>query len=115
MSFLSRPSALLAVAAACVAALALLSDFEPQDVAGLRDLDGEGRVSVMVLECRECEGGYLLGISDGMGGEATAFCPGEFLSAPLAAGEAVTLTLQPSEDDPNFLFVRSLSATTVKD
>jgi len=115
MSSLSRPSALLAVAAVCVVALALLSDFQPPDVAGLRDLDGEGRVSVIVLECRECEGGYLLDISDGMEGEATAFCPGDLLSAPLAAGEMVTLTLQPSEDDPAFLFVRSLSSGTVKD
>ena len=112
----ASPAALLAAAFVSIAALTALSDFDPQEVPGLGDLgDDAATLSVVVVECRACTGGYLLEISDGLGGEATAFCPASLLQEPLPGGAAVTMTVQRSPDDPGFLFVQDIAERTGKD
>jgi len=97
-------------AAISIALLMALSDFEGEEVSELQAIgDGPATLSVMVMTCRNCTGGYLLQLSDGMGGEATAFCPSDLIERPLSTGDAVTVTVQRSSDDPRFLYVRALS------
>lgn len=106
-----RPAALLAVAFVSIAGLTALSDFDPEEVPSLTKLgDDPATLSVMVIERRACTGGCLLRISDGMGGEATAFCPVGLLEELPAGGAAVTMTVQRSPDDPDFLYVQSIAA-----
>lgn len=107
----ASPATLLAAAFISIALLAALSDFDPKEVAGLESMgEDPATLSVMVLGCRNCTGGYLLELSDGMGGEATAFCPAGLLGGPLYSGAVVTVTVQRSSDDPDFLYVRAISA-----
>jgi len=99
----------MAVAFVSIAALMALSDFEPQEVSGLGDLDDDAAtISVVVVERRACTGGYLLEISDGLGGEATAFCPADLADAVPDNGQAITMTVRRSPDDPDFLFVQAI-------
>ncbi|GEM_PF-6537806 len=112
----ASPTALLAVAFLSIAALMALSDFDPEEASGLRDLDDEAAtLSVVVVGCRACNGGHLLEISDGLGGEATAFCPASLLQEPLPDGTVVTMTVRRSPDDPGFLFVQDIAEGTGKD
>lgn len=112
----ASPATLLVAAFVSIAALMALSDFDPEEVSGLRDLDDDAAtLSVVIVECRPCAGGYLLEISDGLGGEATAFCPADLLEREPAGGAAVTMTVQRSPDDPGFLFVRDIAGPTGKD
>lgn len=114
--FRASPAALLAAAFVSIAALMALSDFDPEEISGLGDLDDDAAtLSVVIVECRACTGGYLIEISDGLGGEATAFCPSRLLEEPLPSGEVVTMTVQRSPDDPAFLFVQDIAESTGKD
>jgi hypothetical protein len=89
----------------------MLSDFQPE-TSSLGELDdGPATLSVIVLRCRPCTGGHLLDIADGAGGEATAFCPADLLSTPVANGTLVQLTVERSADDPAFLYVQAILLT----
>jgi hypothetical protein len=91
-----------------VGVLLMLSDFHPQ-ASSLSELDnGSATLSVVVLRCRPCEGGHLLDIADGVGGEATAFCSDELMTVPPESGKVVRLTLERSADDPAFLYVQAI-------
>ena len=112
----ASPAALLATAFVSIAALMALSDFDPEEVSGLKDLEGDAAtLSVMVVGCRACNGGHLLEVSDGLGGKATAFCPASLLQEPLPGGAVVTMTVQRSPEDPDFLFVQDIVEITGKD
>ncbi|MDW5561644.1 MAG: hypothetical protein SA339_00330 [Methanomassiliicoccus sp.] len=106
----ASPLVLLMVASVSIAALMALSDFNPVEMPQLRDLDADAAtMTLVVLECRICTGGYLLELADGVGGEARAFCPAHLLSTPLDRGSTVTITVMRSSDDPSFLFVQEIS------
>jgi hypothetical protein len=105
------------VAAVSIAALMAISDFDREEVPGLHDLGADAAtMSVIIIQSRACNGGHLLELSDGTGGEATAFCPTDLASEMPPAGAVVTVTVQRSPDDPEFLYVREISLpTTVND
>lgn len=106
----ASPASLLIMASVSIAALLALSDFDAEEVAGLADIgDDPATISVIVLQCRACNGGYLLVLSDGMGGEATAFCPADLLATPVPGGAAATVTVQRSAEDPDFLYIEDIS------
>jgi len=90
-------------------ALMAMSEFQPLEVESIESMgDDTCALTVMVQQCRACTGGFLLNISDGLGGEASAFCPSELLPACAPAGTAARMTLQRSSEDPDFFIVSSL-------
>jgi hypothetical protein len=94
-----------------VLALAAISDFQPAYVGGIAELsnDEPGEISLVVVQCRPCKGGYLFNLTDGTGGWANAFCPLGLCPIPLVNGSSVRLVVQRSESDPNFLYVQRLT------
>jgi hypothetical protein len=87
-----------------------LSDFDAEVISGLEELDDDAAtLTAIVLDCRACSGGFLLDLSDGMGGGARAFCPADLMNSPLPPGTAVIVTVQRSSGDPDFLYIREIS------
>lgn len=113
----ASPSILLLAAALSVTVLLALSDFDAARIDGIEMLgEDRGTLSVIVLNCRPCTGGHLMDIDDGMGGEATAFCPATLLPGSLPDGTALRVTVQRSLDDPTFLVVEAFEViSTVND
>lgn len=106
----AEPRHVLLAATAAIMILMAMSDFQPIEVASI-DAVGEDttELTVMVQHCRGCTGGFLLNISDGLGGEALAFCPSQLLPASIPAGTAAHIALQRSSEDPEFFIVSSLT------
>jgi len=113
------PRTLLLLAASAVMVLMVFSDFGPVPAEGLDALgDDPGEVSVIVVRCRPCSGGFLLNLTDGRDGWADAFCPRDVLPGPLANGTSARVVAQRSAEDPDFLYVQRLAvvaAPTGKD
>ncbi|MBI0584802.1 MAG: hypothetical protein ISF22_11345 [Methanomassiliicoccus sp.] len=109
-ALLASPRGLLALSILAVAGLMAMSDFSPSQVSSIGDLDEDpAAISAIALSCRPCAGGFLLLLSDGAGGEATAFCPSDLLSGAVPDGTLVRVTVQRSADDPDFLYVKEIS------
>jgi hypothetical protein len=104
----------MAAASLAVAGLMALSDFTPETTIAELD-DGPATITVVVTACRPCSGGYLLAISDGVGGEATAFCPSDLLSQPLDSGTVARLMVQRSSQEPDFLYIESIVLTATSE
>jgi hypothetical protein len=107
----AEPRHVLVAAAAAIVALMAMSEFQPMEVACIEAV-GEDitELTVVVQHCRGCTGGFLLNISDGLGGEALAFCPSKLLPTSIPAGTAAHIALQRSSEDPEFFIVSSLTA-----
>lgn len=105
----AEPTHVLLAAAAAIMALMAMSEFQPLEVESIESVgDDTSELIVMVQQCRACTGGFVLNISDGLGGEATAFCPSELLPAGAPAGTAAHIALRRSSEDPDFFIVSSL-------
>lgn len=103
------PHLLLLMGSLSVLALMGLSDFKAMEVDGIGELgDGPGVVSVIVLSCRPCTGGFLMEVDDGMGGRAMAFCPHSLLPDGIVDGTLARVTLLRSSEDPEFFVVKAL-------
>lgn len=103
------------MAALSVTGLLSLSDFDAARIEGIDELGVDrGTLSVIVLNCRTCSGGYLMDIDDGKGGEATAFCPAKLLSDCLTDGTVLRVTVQSSSDNPGFIVVEALEVISYR-
>jgi len=105
----AEPTHVLLAAAAAIMALMAMSEFQPLEVESIESVgDDTSELTVVVQQWRACTGGFVLNISDGLGGEATAFCPSELLPAGAPAGTAAHIALRRSSEDPDFFIVSSL-------
>ncbi len=105
----AEPRNVLLAAAAAIMVLMALSEFQPVEVKSIGGVgEDTAELTVIVQHCRTCTGGFLLNISDGLGGEALAFCPSELLPTALPTGTAARITVQRSSEDPDFFIVSGL-------
>lgn len=105
----AEPRNVLLAAAAAIIALMAMSEFQPAEVTSIGSVGEEtAELTVIVQHCRTCTGGFLLNISDGVGGDAIAFCPSELLSTTLPTGTAAHIKVQRSSEDPDFFIVSGL-------
>lgn len=103
---------LFVLACAMVLLLLLLSDFGPNEIDTFNQLPEErGRVSIacVVTDVKASEKGWLLMLRDCEGGEVRAFLRNDSAVEPPIRGAPVVVIGEPSEDDPLFLFVESLT------
>jgi hypothetical protein len=109
MPFLS-PRRLFVLAALSVVGLLLVSDLAPLPVERFSHLGstGESEVVCIVAKLRPNEKGFLMNLTDSEGEHRDAFCAREDMVPGVTNGSVVSMVVQPSEEDPRFLFVRSL-------
>lgn len=87
----------------------LLSDFSPRPVEDIPSLDRDGgELTCLVVSSRTTAKGHFLDLADPQGNFAEAFCPLNVAGTAPPDGTLVRVVVEPSEDDPFFLFVREL-------
>lgn len=104
-----HPYVLFTLACLSIAALMLLSDFSPPPAEDLASVDTDGsEISCLVVSSRTTEKGHVLNLTDTSGHFAEAFCSFEVAADPPPDGSMVRVVVEPSADDPSFLFVQKL-------
>jgi len=105
----AEPRNILLAAAAAIIVLMAMSEFQPAEVTSIDSVGEEtAELTVIVQHCRTCNGGFLLNISDGVGGDAIAFCSSELLPTTLPSGTVADITVQRSSDDHDFFIASGL-------
>ena len=87
--------------------LALLSSPDGTEAATFGEMKADETSVVLctVHRCRPSDNGWVLNLTDVVGGHINAFCRYADVNGEVLNGSAVRIWTQPSDDDPSFFYI----------